>query len=131
MRISDWSSDVCSSDLLTTTAWAMDGVQHNPSSGRSAILPGRSGRLPALGGTDADAEIFDLVVVTEQRPKIEFGAGAGGDVVRTRGPSRLRMDDFDAIVFGVDLEFGCCDFGSVVYQQIGSASCRESVCSSV
>src|SRR3546814_20735646 len=100
MRISDWSSDVCSSDLLTTTAWAMDGVQHNPSSGRSAILPGRSGRLPALGGTDADAEIFDLVVVTEQRPKIEFGAGAGGDVVRTRGPSRLRMDDFAAIVFG-------------------------------
>src|SRR3546814_10907143 len=94
----------------------MDGVQHNPSVGRLAILPGRSGRLPALGGTDADAEIFDLVVVTEQRPKIEFGAGAGGDVVRTRGPSRLRMDDFAAIVFGVDLEFGCCGFGAVVYQ---------------
>src|SRR3546814_17446247 len=98
------------------------------------------GRLPALGGTDADAEIFDLVVVTEQRPKIEFGAGAGGDVVRTRGPSRLRMDDFAAIVFGVDLEFGCCGFGAVVYQHplprvhlaaagpIGSASCRERVC---
>src|SRR3546814_17880959 len=101
------SGHCCAAIALTTTAWAMDGVQHNPSSGRSAILPGRSGRLPALGGTDADAEIFDLVVVTEHRPKIELGAGAGGDDVRTRGPSRPRMDDFAAIVFVYNLRLGC------------------------
>src|SRR3546814_11103740 len=45
MRISDWSSDVCSSDLLVErNRFARIGV-----SSRRVCLPGRDGRAAAMG----------------------------------------------------------------------------------
>src|SRR3546814_5071016 len=40
MRISDWSSDVCSSDLFVWTNGAGDGDWHNPANWASNSVPG-------------------------------------------------------------------------------------------
>src|SRR3546814_20708650 len=47
MRISDWSSDVCSSDL-TVTAWLSSAPHDVPLHQRSALAPGRSIAGPAI-----------------------------------------------------------------------------------
>src|SRR3546814_11794115 len=47
MRISDWSSDVCSSDLTLTALWYLTGWQQAP----GALLIG-SGSIAFFGGAD-------------------------------------------------------------------------------
>src|SRR3546814_9389042 len=50
MRISDWSSDVCSSDLSNTQRSHEDLVAHITSSSIALIDPSTSDRLGSLGG---------------------------------------------------------------------------------
>src|SRR3546814_7990281 len=55
MRISDWSSDVCSSDLTTRTKTLLLGANHR--SGRNTFrLTGLAGT--AEGGSEGDEEFY-------------------------------------------------------------------------
>lgn len=72
--------------------------------------------LPALGVADADAEIFDLVVIAEQGAKIKFDAGAWVDVVGAGRPACFRAHYLASIVLAVHLEFGSGSFGAGVDQ---------------
>src|SRR3546814_6000475 len=72
MRISDWSSDVCSSDLLADQEAALQvGVQYR--------VPVRLGHLQERLG-DGDAGVVDQHVDRPQRVlgRIEGGADRGG-----------------------------------------------------
>src|SRR3546814_19781191 len=76
MRISDWSSDVCSSDLLRRIA------------GRGIDEPARPGRIVVdrddavlVGREGIAAEILDL-----ERERVEL---IGGDAVKIRGQPGL------------------------------------------
>src|SRR3546814_17681740 len=67
MRISDWSSDVCSSDLLT-------GGQHVSDASNASRT-----QLMALDGTDWDIGLCDLFGVPPQAlPEIVDNIGAFG-----------------------------------------------------
>src|SRR3546814_20683292 len=82
MRISDWSSDVCSSDLLNVA------VGHFRKEISSARADGADSlqRVHALGPTDFDlmiAALFDQLKVVH-RP---FGITANGEFLRSTGGS--------------------------------------------
>src|SRR3546814_20121721 len=70
MRISDWSSDVCSSDLITRA---------------EAAQPGRR-RIEIMAGIESMRGVIEAVPLCEAHPRIttaffgaeEFGAGTGG-----------------------------------------------------
>src|SRR3546814_11413916 len=102
MRISDWSSDVCSSDLR----FAND--------------------VDAAGLVVVDAlEPFDRPRGIEQR-----GATTGDDAFLDRGAGRVKRV-VDAILAFLDLDFGRAadlDHGHTAGEQIGRASWRERVC---
>src|SRR3546814_1156788 len=62
MRISDWSSDVCSSDLATV-----------PGEARPVLI----GQILALAGDEADRA--RIGAVGEGEPRLRGAAGGGGD----------------------------------------------------
>src|SRR3546814_13718684 len=108
MRISDWSSDVCSSDLLD----------------RRRILEPGLDLVPVEGDVAADAEAFldgllvapgdvlHRLVANGQRPV------AGGALERAIGAVLARHQEAHGHVLA----------RQVVGWEIGSASCRERVC---
>src|SRR3546814_11359104 len=57
MRISDWSSDVCSSDLIGTLSETLEAVQMAHAAAYTAVMSHRSGETE-------DATIADLAVAT-------------------------------------------------------------------
>src|SRR3546814_17848130 len=102
MRISDWSSDVCSSDLKenpTTYRWA---VMRRP----------RGSRLHVEAGPEICRESSALAVESLQHR---------ADLDRDRDVLPIR--DLGAI------DHQCS--GLILELEIGRASCRESVCQSV
>src|SRR3546814_17248606 len=48
MRISDWSSDVCSSDLLSDNP-SLQAAQARIAQARASVRQGKAGRFPTLG----------------------------------------------------------------------------------
>src|SRR3546814_17491512 len=65
MRISDWSSDVCSSDLSSNTDMTFDAVDAIVAAGlpRPLLVPEIDPLLPWLGGTaPVPLDFFDIVV---------------------------------------------------------------------
>src|SRR3546814_3444373 len=69
MRISDWSSDVCSSDLFPDGCGGSGGVQELAKAGRAEALGGSCGEYDALEMGQADAR--------EGRPRHEDDRDGG------------------------------------------------------
>src|SRR3546814_7682192 len=78
MRISDWSSDVCSSDL-TVTAWLSSAPHDVPLHQRSALAPGRSIAGPAI--------IIDALSTTVVEPGWSATVEQEGTLRLTNSPS--------------------------------------------
>src|SRR3546814_12377933 len=100
MRISDWSSDVCSSDLLVV------------------LEDGQSQGVAVDDGTIAAG----IVVVAAEGDGGRAGDAADMDVEAGLGGLRLAGD----VAFRIDLGGGRRDMHREV--EIGRASCRERVC---
>src|SRR3546814_3472245 len=58
MRISDWSSDVCSSDLVSEGGWGADAIVHLGKHGTVEWLPGKAMALST--GCHPDATVADV-----------------------------------------------------------------------
>src|SRR3546814_18671806 len=108
MRISDWSSDVCSSDLGPTNAWFVGGspdliaglyIGYDQPQNLGGHIQGSNTAVPVWKQW---AE-----VAMKDRPKTPFVAPSGIRMVRIERRTGRK-------VFGV--------------WQIGRASCRERVC---
>src|SRR3546814_8869310 len=80
MRISDWSSDVCSSDLRT------EELARNPFAGLAARRIGRDHRLH---GADAEP------AAEREAPWLQQVAGIGPDDAGTENPAARRDDHLD------------------------------------
>src|SRR3546814_19085742 len=105
MRISDWSSDVCSSDLLR--------------------IRKLSRRRFAVDGTPTDSVLLAVTRVMKDHPPdivlsgINRGGNMGGDVIYS-GTVAAAME---AALLGIP--------AIALRPQIGRASCRGSVCKNV
>src|SRR3546814_16368903 len=80
MRISDWSSDVCSSDLLQRYRVLLD-----PGAGRMVLAPGRTATAPPLKSTSgllvrADGRRLDVLHVMRGSPAAATG-WQGGEAI--------------------------------------------------
>src|SRR3546814_11780427 len=83
MRISDWSSDVCSSDLLF---WATEGVLHSIDTSTTTIVAVALMFLPGIG----------IMTWKEAQPKIPWGTivlfgigiSLGTALLQTKGAGR-------------------------------------------
>src|SRR3546814_9383130 len=75
MRISDWSSDVCSSDLKDKSARVIDLISPQGKGQRALIVaPPRTGKTVLLQNmakaiTDNHPEVFLLVLLVDERPE--------------------------------------------------------------
>src|SRR3546814_7967794 len=98
MRISDWSSDVCSSDLdLELRPLGLEIVLHHGEHARRTA--GRGGDVEAIGGEPADHAVVADEAVFAQKQAVAATAG------RQLGPGigvhpvhefcRIRPDDLD------------------------------------
>src|SRR3546814_11362101 len=114
MRISDWSSDVCSSDLSLDTGW---------SSGRIALKDGAGIELNLTKPGDNTFKVFvfdsnggpvslreDKIVIARTAASIDAipASHSVGVEARDKVGGRLRLD--------------------YLVREIGRASCRERVC---
>src|SRR3546814_10680286 len=114
MRISDWSSDVCSSDLTDIHDWTAAVCRHHGQGGahpqERPCLVHRDNLVPAFeaffGGS---ARVDDTSGVGKDRKRAELLAG----LVHQNAPARLARD---IMPDGASLS------------EIGRASCRERVC---
>src|SRR3546814_11814795 len=111
MRISDWSSDVCSSDLLIT------GIAHDKNEAKIIVtrVPDRPGGVANIFGPLAAAGInVDMIIQNVGRDKGET------DVTFTVPAADLLRS--------IDLLENAKDKIGFNRIQIGRASCRERVC---
>src|SRR3546814_18216512 len=107
MRISDWSSDVCSSDLLSRSAirrWRTPAARLGGDSYRPATLDKVKDELDALGPWDFEPP-SDLIA-TE---RVRVGDTLSAYAKKHYGDAELWPDIYGA-------------------NQIGRASCRDRVC---
>src|SRR3546814_3391991 len=104
MRISDWSSDVCSSDLVTGLSFAteIDGRQIHYADGDVIFPDILSGRVPMI-----TLEVPVVRCAASDEPIVTLCFPVDMLVCANGGPS---LDE------------------THVFVQIGSASCRVSVC---
>src|SRR3546814_1058889 len=126
MRISDWSSDVCSSDLL--------GEGGHVGQRRHA-LGGADGQAAHLALFDERQRRRHLVEIEIHLPAQQVGGGGRVALVVHGGPARARhrLQQFaDQVVGGAGARRGHVELARVFLgqgqQEIGSASCRERVC---
>src|SRR3546814_18374868 len=119
MRISDWSSDVCSSDLATADALVARGVDRD----RIAVTPNGLRQLPAPDERHVPAGPTVLAVGQLTARKrldvlLEAAAALPDDVTTVlAGPDAGQGAELRAHADRLGLD-----------GQIGSASCRERVC---
>src|SRR3546814_13751367 len=105
MRISDWSSDVCSSDLKPLDPLRPDQVGPSGYSGTIGVMP----TLQAKPMTSRD--IDDVIDAFAKGAKTAYDLGFDG--VAVHGGHGYLLVQF---------------FWAETNRQLGSASCRESVC---
>src|SRR3546814_16510621 len=109
MRISDWSSDVCSSDLRATVGRSIDARYGEPLHVESIL---DAFRLP---------DVFELV---EQRE----GSARPGVALAPVGADRVERTEFELSVTSRELHVA---HEVLVLGEIGRASGRERVCKTV
>src|SRR3546814_18302996 len=107
MRISDWSSDVCSSDLLPRRSGL---PRWNESTGPEALY---QDVRAALGGT----------IVREVR-----GTEHGGLFLSVAVPVQRYKQVLGALMLSVEGEDIDAAVREVRFEKLGRASCRERVC---
>src|SRR3546814_15371770 len=125
MRISDWSSDVCSSDLFEVTCLAIDGVNLNERKGTNRGALNATASNPALA-IHVPLAFIDL----ESEPRSEVVAHLAGLLLRLPRPERLRaiVTDYgkeDRAIVAEALELAR---QSCPALELGSASWRERGC---
>src|SRR3546814_20437634 len=119
MRISDWSSDVCSSDLLTTDAVASVAAAGgrmvvSPNTNPQVIRATVAADMASLPGYFTPSEAFAAIEAGATALKLFPAEGASPAVLKAHRavlPQETRM----LAVGGVT-------------PKLGRASCRESVC---
>src|SRR3546814_13171240 len=67
MRISDWSSDVCSSDLPDLGALCLSGLAAGPADAHALLHPYLHWRAEHRGGEGAARELCDLILHAQGR----------------------------------------------------------------
>src|SRR3546814_3492146 len=93
MRISDWSSDVCSSDLEDTIALRIETLRHNGGGVRRFLyVPACAAPSPALQAELADADLlmFDGTLWQDDEMQRQ---GAGSKTDRRMGHMSLSGPD--------------------------------------
>src|SRR3546814_17166963 len=113
MRISDWSSDVCSSDLLSQlpTAYAAN------------LVPGAAG-YPVPFAAAATAGAYPPAPYAAATSFLLSNTGTLANTYNYQGV-QLYSDDTEQVSYGVSAAEGG------FQEQIGRASCRERGCQSV
>src|SRR3546814_16220631 len=121
MRISDWSSDVCSSDLIA----------ESPAPGERLVFGARQllhyARSFRLRWSPQNAKVYAEVVRDSMPVPLEVLRDA---LVREIDTQRA-TDDYEVEIFNRDLPLFVATGTKpalVVRNQIGRASCRERVC---
>src|SRR3546814_15358717 len=110
MRISDWSSDVCSSDLLN----------HRVERNSDAVLA-------LLEEAGVKATFFTLGWVAERYPALLRRIANAGHEIASHGYDHRRVFTFTPEEFRQDLKISR-DLIQQASGKIGRASCRERVC---
>src|SRR3546814_19351470 len=108
MRISDWSSDVCSSDLL---------AERKMQANQGALVVSDDMRLLDAEHFEKTARVFDNQIVCE--PDLA-GGGIGAAL-----PQRVERHDPEVLGENPKVSF---PGEQIPAKQIGRASCRERVC---
>src|SRR3546814_15657688 len=110
MRISDWSSDVCSSDLGKTT------------------------RRPRSGGVDRRGQIPEMVSIHVRPPEIEDRLMPGhweGDLIKGKANASAvgtLNERTSGYLMLIKLNDATATSAVEGFSEIGRASCRERVC---
>src|SRR3546814_20525724 len=110
MRISDWSSDVCSSDLELVAPVAVDQARHHD------VLAGARGMHEAAVA-QVDADVVDALAAAAEEHQV-----AGVQCVTFDLLAAVRHLPRDA------RQFDAQGTAEHIADPIGRASCRESVC---
>src|SRR3546814_14805254 len=122
MRISDWSSDVCSSDLKTkqggATISATDGVLGTSLFGNSGAAK-KAASAAAGSVTDQINSVMEALGAT-------FSGGGGVTIGQRHGDWRVTTGTSLKIKKGAK-EFDDDQEGAIAYAGTGRASCREGV----
>src|SRR3546814_7373343 len=112
MRISDWSSDVCSSDLTWKFLPSATAIFDVTDKLRLRFNYGKTLRRPAFGDLNSN---FNL---TGDLTQVGYGSGSAGN-------PNLRSTQSTNYDLSLEWYF---DRNSAIYTKIGRASCRERVC---
>src|SRR3546814_12030652 len=133
MRISDWSSDVCSSDLLRVEAQLPAGVFLLA---RGIFGPQRAGADRLFGGDQRRGEAlrvraFELVVDAEGDGDVDFELADRQRGVEQRGETGEMALDLAVLIIGDEPGEAAIEIvvepGAVARPEIGRASGRERV----
>src|SRR3546814_13789111 len=87
MRISDWSSDVCSSDLINTARQRIDHARHLGDGGGAAETRGVAAIAPAIAALVGNGAAIDKLICARNGRAFSGGRHAGR---RRRGRSAWR-----------------------------------------
>src|SRR3546814_7992052 len=100
MRISDWSSDVCSSDLVSEGGWGADAIVHLGKHGTVEWLPGKAMALSAgchPDATVADVPFFYPFVVNDPGEGTQAKRRTHAVVIDHLPPPLTRADAYDEV----------------------------------
>src|SRR3546814_3494054 len=128
MRISDWSSDVCSSDLLPERSFVSDGWTRYELRSLQLVLQATHGVVSGAPeffrrAFGADVDAFRRILLLPQHFIFnrEWFEAEGG---------RGQLDDYEAAIRRLSpSQKG--ELLAKISSQIGRASCRERVCQDV
>src|SRR3546814_2740323 len=136
MRISDWSSDVCSSDLPRQSGFQF--VQPDPRGAVRGCTPVASGRERATAGNFRpvrDGRPFELTNLEETEQEVFQPVPYGRKIIAV--PGALRKIDRQCPSYRIapcvpgqesDLRSRQAIAHDIMQKEIGRASCRERVC---
>src|SRR3546814_12645780 len=117
MRISDWSSDVCSSDLLRSILLGSDDLDQLPIVDEDDLYPMRKMCRQNLRSKLVDRDPWPVEIME---------AAIRRTVIL---PERLGMRIVDVEILFIDVQTPRCNEEfEISFSEIGRASCRERVC---
>src|SRR3546814_20265172 len=124
MRISDWSSDVCSSDLSKTSETSFD-VHVGGVAGPAAVTFGSYDNYPGCDGPVVDGNTLTLSVFEDNQGSVDGqttqGVSAGPLELPVFFPAEPQDHDDSESITKVTLDM----------EEIGRASSREGECQAV